>query len=159
MNVSFENQKSNVAAAAMGMTTSPVKPHNSSSVMPEFGRAHDVQRIFGIKRGTLYNLLAEGRIKSVILRRRGNVHGCRLFHLASISSFLHALMQAQDPEEPVNHEVEHATPLPVHGSTNRSNFDVGRDASQHRSINQRPPCQFDAPVTVNKSIYNEMERR
>ena len=79
-------------------TTEPVKLTTTASPtpLPEFGRWQDVQRLFGIKRGTLYNLVNEGRIKSVSLRRRGNLHGCRLFHLASISQHLNSLMQTQE---------------------------------------------------------------
>lgn len=68
---------------------------NASPVFPEFGRWKDVERLFGIKRGTLYNLLAEGKVKSISLRRKGNVHGCRLFYLASIRQHLNSLMESQ----------------------------------------------------------------
>jgi len=76
-------------------TITVANTNHSTNSLPEFGRWQDVQRLFGIKRGTLYNLVNEGQIKSVALRRRGNVHGCRLFHLASISEYLNRLMQAQ----------------------------------------------------------------
>ena len=65
-------------------------------VLPEFGRWRDVERLFGIKRGTLYNLMAEGKVKSIILRRKGHVHGCRLIHLASVSNYLNSLMESQE---------------------------------------------------------------
>jgi hypothetical protein len=42
------------------LTTEPIQPGETSGVLPEFGRWADVQRLFGIKRGTLYNLLADG---------------------------------------------------------------------------------------------------
>ena len=78
------------------MTTDEVKaPNLTTIVMPEFGRWRDVERLFGIKRGTLYNLVAEGKVKSVSMRRKGNVHGCRLFHLASVSQYLNGLMHQQ----------------------------------------------------------------
>jgi hypothetical protein len=79
------------------MTTETITVAKTANTpaLPEFGRWQDVQRLFGIKRGTLYNLVAEGQIKSVSLRRRGNVHGCRLFYLASISEYLNSLMNEQ----------------------------------------------------------------
>lgn len=83
------------------MTTEPINMQanpGATPVLPEFGRWQDVQRLFGIKRGTLYNLLAEGRVKSVSLRRKGNVHGCRLFYLASISQYLNGLMETQQAQ-------------------------------------------------------------
>lgn len=69
--------------------------NQNEEVLPEFGRWQDVQRIFGIKRGTLYNLVKEDLIKSVCLRIKGNKHGCRLFYMASISKYLNQLMQEQ----------------------------------------------------------------
>lgn len=76
-------------------TITVANTNSANSTLPEFGRWQDVQRLFGIKRGTLYNLVNEGLIKSVALRRRGNVHGCRLFHLASINEYLNGLMAEQ----------------------------------------------------------------
>jgi len=79
------------------MTTDPISVESSANAtpLPEFGRWRDVERHFGIKRGTLYNLINEGKIKSVMLRRKGNVHGCRLIHLASISEYLNSMMNQQ----------------------------------------------------------------
>src|SRR5271170_6947323 len=70
----------------------------SAPVLPEFGRWRDVERHFGIKRGTLYNLMADGKVKSVVLRRKGNVHGCRLFHLESVRQLLCCLVAEQEAE-------------------------------------------------------------
>ena len=80
------------------MTMTPAAPGNFNGVMPEFGRWRDVERLFGIKRGTLYNLMAEGKVKSVFLRHKGNVHGCRLIHLASVSEYLNSLMSQQQSQ-------------------------------------------------------------
>jgi len=78
------------------MTTEPINIASPSNApLPEFGRWRDVERLFGIKRGTLYNLINEGKIKSVMLRRKGNVHGCRLIHLASVSQYLNGLLEQQ----------------------------------------------------------------
>ena len=77
-------------------TTEPVTaPNQINAPLPEFGRWRDVQRLYGIKRGTLYNLIAEGKVKSVVMRRKGNIHGCRLIFLASVSQYLHGLLEAQ----------------------------------------------------------------
>lgn len=83
------------------MTTEPISvPAKTATppIQPEFGRWQDVQRLYGIKRGTLYNLVAEGRIRSVSLRRKGNLHGCRLFYLPSISQYLNSLMEPQQAQ-------------------------------------------------------------
>ena len=81
-------------------TTEPINvaSPNNATQLPEFGRWRDVERNFGIKRGTLYNLMAEGKVKSVFLRHKGNVHGCRLIHLASVSQYLNGLMETQQPQ-------------------------------------------------------------
>jgi len=79
------------------ITAEPISLANTpnTTALPEFGRWRDVERLFGIKRGTLYNLINEGKIKSVMLRHKGNVHGCRLIHLASVSQHLNGLMETQ----------------------------------------------------------------
>jgi hypothetical protein len=83
------------ATATPRFTTAPVALGSNTDVLPEFGRWQDVQYHFGIKRGTLYALLAEGKIKSISMRRKGNKHGCRLFYLPGISEYLHSLLEAQ----------------------------------------------------------------
>lgn len=54
----------------------------------EFGRCADVERIFGLRRGTLYNLLRDGKIRGVLLRVRGRRSGVRLFDMNSIRNFI-----------------------------------------------------------------------
>ena len=73
-------------------TTSAVKAGEFNNVPQEFGRAGDVQKIFGLKRGTIYNLLADGKIKGVLLRVRGNKSGVRLFDLESVRGFIRQSM-------------------------------------------------------------------
>ena len=69
-------------------TTEGISDGNSDAVMPEFGRPRDVQRLFGIKRGTLYNLLADRKVKGVLLRVRGQKSGVRLIHLESVRQLI-----------------------------------------------------------------------
>ena len=73
----------------------PAAPGNFNGVMPEFGRARDVQYITGIKRGLLHLLVAEGKIKSCLIRRRGNVHGTRYYSMQSVISYMNSLMEEQ----------------------------------------------------------------
>jgi hypothetical protein len=68
-------------------TTAPVQAADCSNVLPEWGRWRDVQRLFGIKKGTLYNLKAEGKIKS------SRVRGCRLFDLASVRAYVNSQLE------------------------------------------------------------------
>ena len=71
-------------ARAAGLTTAPVQAADCSNVLPEWGRWQDVRRLFGIRRGTLYNLKAERKIISV------RVHGFRVFDLASVRAYVNS---------------------------------------------------------------------
>jgi hypothetical protein len=66
----------------------PVQRGNFEAALPEFGRTSDIQRLFGIKRGTLYNLIQDGRVRSVLLRVRGRKSGLRLIELQSVRDLL-----------------------------------------------------------------------
>ena len=77
------------------LTVAPVCVGDLSHTLPEFGRTGDVNRLFGLKRGTLYNLHTEGKIKGVLLRVRGNKSGVRLWNLRSILNFIYSQMEAK----------------------------------------------------------------
>lgn len=79
-------------------TTTPVRAGAITKAIPEFGRWRDVEHHFGIKRGTLYNLLKAGHVRSVSLRKPGQKFGCRLFFLPGIAEYLHGLMEEADSE-------------------------------------------------------------
>jgi hypothetical protein len=74
----------------------PIQECLSHDEPEQWGRYQAVFQRYGIKRGTLYNLTAEGRVKSVVLRRKGNRHGCRLWLFSSISAYLHSLLSEQN---------------------------------------------------------------
>jgi hypothetical protein len=76
------------------LTTGPVQPGNLAGVMPEFGRVADVTRIYGLKRGTCYNLLRDGKIKGVLIRVRGKKSGVRLIDMVSVRDLIHSEMNA-----------------------------------------------------------------
>ena len=73
-------------------TTNPVQAGEFNGVMPEFGRTPDVERCFGIKKGTLYNLLEQGKIRGVVLRPSGHMKGVRLWDMASIRDYIYSQM-------------------------------------------------------------------
>jgi hypothetical protein len=77
------------------LTTEPVQPGSFTGTMPEFGRVADVTRNFGIKRGTLYNLHRDGKVRGVLLRVRGQKSGVRLFDLASVRDFIRSQSNAE----------------------------------------------------------------
>ena len=74
-------------------TTNPVEPGNFTGATQEWGRAPDLQRVFGLRRGTAYNLLLDGKIKGVLLRVRGKKSGVRLFDMASVRDFIRTQMK------------------------------------------------------------------
>lgn len=76
------NDQSNDGAAHAG----PLKPGR-----PEWLRPNKVPHYFGIGRSRVYELIAEGKIKSVSLRRRGQKHGTRLISYDSVSAYLESL--------------------------------------------------------------------
>ena len=79
-----------------GWTVEPPRAGDCKGVFPEFGRTEDVERIFGLKRGTLYNLFEQKKLRSVLLRIKGSKSGVRLWHLESIQEYL---MEAMAQEE------------------------------------------------------------
>lgn len=62
---------------------------------PEFLDAAGLQSRFGIKRSLAYALLADGAIRGVSLRRRGQARGKRLFAVDSVRAFLRSQMEAK----------------------------------------------------------------
>lgn len=76
----------------------PPALEESSSVPAEFCRISDLQRLFGIRRGTAYNLIREGKVRSVTLRRPGRATGVRLISVASVRDYLHVLLAEQTSE-------------------------------------------------------------
>lgn len=71
------------------VTTTRVEPGDFTGIAPEFGRWQDVQRQYGIKRGSLYGLLALGKVKGCLLRVRGQKSGIRLIDMASVRNYIH----------------------------------------------------------------------
>jgi hypothetical protein len=83
------------AKAAEGLkTTAPVEPADLSNAQPEFGRLRDVKRLYGLPRGTTYNLLKLGRIRGVNLRVTGRKSGCRLIDLQSVRDYIRQCQEA-----------------------------------------------------------------
>ena len=53
----------NQRKSLQNVTTVPVMPGNFHAAAKEFGRTKDVERIFSIKRGTLYNAAKLGLVR------------------------------------------------------------------------------------------------
>ncbi|WP_397379887.1 hypothetical protein [Prosthecobacter sp.] len=67
-------------------------PPQSAAVnaLPEFADHRTARALFGLSRSHLYNLVNEGKIRSVSIRKPGALKGRRLFVCASIRDFLHS---------------------------------------------------------------------
>jgi hypothetical protein len=63
---------------------------------PEWGGVGDTQRQFGIKETHLYQLMKEGRIKSVLVKGRGKTRGKRLVSFSSVRALLASLQTKED---------------------------------------------------------------
>ena len=69
-------------------TTEPVQPGRTAQITPEFLRTNDVRQVFGIPRGSLYNLAKLGKISGCLLRLRGSKSGLRLWSVDSLRTYL-----------------------------------------------------------------------
>ena len=58
------------------------------SVRPEFCDGKQLRQLFGLTRSHAYLLAAEGKIRSVSIRKPGAFRGKRLFDCASVRAFL-----------------------------------------------------------------------
>jgi hypothetical protein len=78
------------------MTTAPVQRGDFTGAAPEFGRIPDVTRLFGLRRGTIYNLLHDGKIKGALIRVRGQKSGVRLIGLDSVRDYIRQCQADQE---------------------------------------------------------------
>lgn len=75
------------------MTTAPVKRGDFTSAIKEFGRTKDVEHVFSIKRGSLYNAEKLGLVRGVKLRLRGSKSGIKLWDMHSVESWVRGQMK------------------------------------------------------------------
>lgn len=58
------------------------------NLTPEFVRPNEAQQIFGISKSEIYGLMAAGKIRSHLIRKRGNKSGTRLISTDSLREFI-----------------------------------------------------------------------
>ena len=63
-------------------------PCDTEPTTPEFLSVANATRVFGISRSSLYELIQEGAIQSVNLRKRGAIRGKRLISYDSLKEYL-----------------------------------------------------------------------
>lgn len=68
-----------------------MQPQSPKPERPEWLRPRQVPHYFGIGRSKLYELIFEGKIRTVSMRERGAKHGTRLVSYDSLSSYLDSL--------------------------------------------------------------------
>jgi hypothetical protein len=68
--------------------------HNYN-IQPEWARVPEVTKLFGIKRTHLFQLIADGRVKSASLRRRGCIKGIRIINCDSVRALLESLAEEE----------------------------------------------------------------
>jgi len=69
------------------------QPYEQTLQEIEYGRFDELERRFGIRRSTAYELINAGKIKSVALKKNGTRSGIRLIDFASVRQFLRANTQ------------------------------------------------------------------
>jgi len=71
-----------------------IKPTNNSHEFEqkEFGRFADLETRFSIKRSFGYELIAEGKIRAVTVKKQGSRCGIRLIEMGSVRAFLRSRM-------------------------------------------------------------------
>lgn len=94
--------KQTVGGNGLRFTATPLaeavaKASDRPDLNSEFCRPGDCHRLFGLKRGFIYNLEKEGVIRTCSLRRPGQIKGVKLIHVASVRQYLHGLMEAGQP--------------------------------------------------------------
>ena len=64
------------------------QPYETTLQEIEWGRFDELERRFGIRRSTAYELINQGKIKSVAVRKKGARFGIRLIDFGSVRDFL-----------------------------------------------------------------------
>ena len=85
------NNLGNFSGKITDKTIAPSR--GASHLNPEFVDCKGLESGWGIKRSLAYQLLADGKIRGVSLRRRGRSRGKRLFSVDSIRAFLREQME------------------------------------------------------------------
>lgn len=78
-----------------GETTDPIfcRRGKGNHLEPEFCDIYGLRAMFGLRRSLAYQLLAEGAINGVSLRKKGSLRGKRLFNVASVRAFLNSKLE------------------------------------------------------------------
>ena len=62
-----------------------------NTISPRFIRTSDIQGLYGLKRSFVYQLIKDGRLKSISLKGRAGIRGIRLFRPEDIEAVIQDL--------------------------------------------------------------------
>jgi hypothetical protein len=85
------NKLGNFSGKVTNKTTAPLS--TATHLNPEFVDCTGLEAGWGIKRSLAYQLLNDGKIRGVSLRRRGRLRGKRLFSVDSVRAYLASQME------------------------------------------------------------------
>jgi hypothetical protein len=74
---------------------------SNAAIQPEWLRIKEAVRFSGLGRSTLYGFIADGTLKSVCVRKRGNIRGIRLIAVGELRRFIEAQI-----ERPLGNQVQ-----------------------------------------------------
>jgi hypothetical protein len=83
-------------------------PRTLPDANSEFCRMGDLRRLFGIVRSTAYLLAKEGHIKTISLRRKGQIRSIRLVSVPSVRAYLGRLLAEQNLTTPTTEDAHDA---------------------------------------------------
>lgn len=86
------------------MTVAPVQGGGFNNAAKEFGRTKDVERVYSVKRGSLYNAEKLGLLRGVKLRLRGSKSGIKLWDMRSIETWIRSQADEQAAEKSASAE-------------------------------------------------------
>ena len=95
MPTNFKTYKENRERPTLVTSEIELASANIPVARREWLRIPEATRCFGIGRSSIYELIAEGKIKSASIRKRGNVRGIRLVSADSLSHYIES--QAEQP--------------------------------------------------------------
>jgi hypothetical protein len=79
---------------------------DQSSPTPRYGRAKTVEHLYGIRRGSLYNLVRLGRVRSCTMKITSKRTRTRLFDLESIEKLIESEMSKQNGNAAMQAELD-----------------------------------------------------
>jgi hypothetical protein len=72
---------------------------DSASIKPRYVKVRDAVRYSSISNTSFYELIASGEIRTVALRKKGNIAGIRLVDLQSLDEYLAKHSEGGTPEK------------------------------------------------------------